>query len=164
MEFLERSTRTVVIAHCLSTFFMVGLIWTIHTVHYPLFAYVGDATYVQFQAEHVERIGKLLLLPWLTEGLTLTALLALAFLGSRKDLRFLMFLNGIGMAIVLVISGFWSAPAHGELANGFDASVHSRLMTANLIRTLAWTVCGLCALFILAKTWRPSPSEHDRPT
>ena len=164
MEVLERSTRGVVIAHCLSTFFMVGLIWTIHTVHYPLFAYVGDSTYVQFQAEHVERIGKLLLLPWLTEGVTLMALLALALMGSRKDLRVPALLNGFAMAFVLIISGFWSAPAHGELADGFDASVHSRLMTANLIRTLAWTVCGLCALLILAKTWRPSPSEHDRPT
>lgn len=162
MEVLERSSRGVVIAHCLSTFFMVGLIWTIHTVHYPLFAHVGETTYVAFQAEHVDRIGKLLLLPWLTEGLTLTALLALAFLGSRKELRIPVFLNGIGMAVVLIISGFWSAPAHGELADGFDASVHSRLMTANLIRTLAWTLCGITAVWILAKVWRPSDSDRKQ--
>ena len=162
MEVLERSTRGVVIAHCASTLFMVGLIWTIHIVHYPLFAYVGDATYVQFQAEHVDRIGKLLLVPWLTEGITLLALLALAFVGSRRELRVPIFLNGLAMAVVLIISGFWSAPAHGELADGFDADVHSRLMTANLVRTLAWSVCGSCALWILSKTWRPSPTERER--
>ena len=164
MEVLQRNTRVLVIAHFLATFFMVGLIWTIHTVHYPLFADVGEATYVEFQAEHVDRIGKLLLLPWLTEGLTLVALLALALLGSRKDLRLPTFLNGFAMAVVLIISGFWSAPAHGELADGFDAAVHSRLMTANLIRTLAWTVCGVCAVWILAKIWRPSGFNDEKPT
>ena len=164
MEVLQRNTRVLVITHCLATFFMVGLIWTIHTVHYPLFANVGEATYIEFQAEHVDRIGKLLLLPWLTEGVTLVALLALALLGSRKDLRVPTILNGFAMAVVLIISGFWSAPAHGELADGFDAAVHSRLMTANLIRTLAWTVCGVCAVWILAKTWRPSSSNGEKPT
>lgn len=164
MEVLERSSRGVVIAHCLSTFFMVGLIWTIHTVHYPLFANVGDATYVEFQAEHVDRIGKLLFIPWLTEGITLVALLLLAFVGSRKDLRIPTFFNGLGMGIVLVISGFWSAPAHGELADGFDASVHSRLMTANLVRTLAWTMCGIFAAWILVKTWRLSDNDQKRST
>jgi hypothetical protein len=63
---------------------MVGLIWTIHTVHYPLFAHVGESTYVAFQSEHVNRIGKLLLLPWLTEGLTLVGILLLAFFGQHR--------------------------------------------------------------------------------
>ncbi len=57
------------------------------------------------------------------------------------------------MAVVLVISGFWSAPAHGKLADGFDKAVHDQLMTANLIRTLAWSVCGICAIWIALSTW-----------
>ncbi|GDX25926.1 hypothetical protein LBMAG12_03000 [Actinomycetes bacterium] len=132
---------------------MVGLIWTIHVVHYPLFAYVGESTYIPFQAEHVNRIGKLLLLPWLTEGVTLLGLLLLAFLGKHQNLRLPVFLNGIGMAIALVISGVWSAPAHGELSDGFIQSVHDRLMTANLARTLAWTLCGISAVWLVARQW-----------
>jgi len=54
--------------------------------------------------------------------------------------------------VVLVISGFWSAPAHGKLADGFDSSVHQQLMTANLIRSLAWSVCGICAIWLLLAT------------
>ena len=132
---------------------MVGLIWTIHYVHYPLFAYVGESTYVSFQAEHVARIGKLLFVPWLTEGITLLGILALAFLGGRKDWRVPAVINGAAMAVVLVISGFWSAPAHAKLADGFDKSVHDQLMTVNLIRTLAWSVCGVCAIWIVLSTW-----------
>ncbi|NBW92355.1 MAG: hypothetical protein EBR53_07875 [Actinobacteria bacterium] len=152
MQALEKNYRLLVIAHLSATLFMVGLIWTIHYVHYPLFAKVGEQTYVDFQTAHVERIGKLLLLPWLTEGVTLIAILALAFLGTHKALRIPTLINGAAMAVVLVISGFWSAPAHGKLADGFDKAVHDQLMTANLIRTLAWSVCGICAIWIALST------------
>jgi len=138
---------------------MVGLIWTIHTVHYPLFAHVGESTYVAFQSQHVDRIGKLLFLPWLTEGITLLAVLVLAYFGNQRNLRLPAFLNGVGMAIALIISGFWSAPAHGDLADGFNAAVHDRLMTANLVRSLAWTLCGVCAIWIVARLWSSQVSD-----
>ena len=153
MEALQRNSRTLLVIHLAATLFMVGLIWTIHYVHYPLFAYVGDSTYASFQAAHVERIGKLLFAPWLTEGITLIGVLALAFLGGHKALRIPAVINGAAMAVVLVISGFWSAPTHAKLADGFDTSLHDQLMTVNLIRTLAWTVCGICAVWILLSTW-----------
>ena len=153
MEFLQRNLRTLIVIHTAATLFMVGLIWTIHYVHYPLFANVGESTYVSFQSEHVERIGKLLFVPWLTEGITLLGILALAFLGGHKMLRIPAVINGAAMAVVLVISGFWSAPTHAKLADGFDKSLHDQLMTVNLIRTLAWTVCGICAVWIVLSTW-----------
>lgn len=159
MSNLSRNIRLIAIVHLASTLFMVGLIWTIHYVHYPLFANVGEATYVEFQRSHVERIGKLLALPWLTEGVTLLALIALALFGSYRHLRIPALINGIAMAVVLVISGFWSAPAHAHLADGFDAAIHDRLMTANLVRTLAWTVCGVCAVWTVIKLW---PKNSDQ--
>ena len=159
-----RAVRALVISHFAATWFMVGLIWTIHYVHYPLFAEVGDATYVAFQSEHVERIGRILFAPWLTEGATLLGILWLAFLGPRRDLRVAATINSAGMAIVLLISGFWSAPAHGDLADGFDAAIHDRLMNANLVRTLAWTVCGIATTVILLRMWpehKSTAPEND---
>ena len=159
MEALQRNLRPLIVVHTAASLFMVGLIWTIHYVHYPLFAYVGESTYASFQAVHVERIGRLLFVPWLTEGFTLIGILALAFLGGHKTLRVPAVLNGAAMAIVLVISGFWSAPAHGKLAEGFDKAVQDQLMTANLNRTLAWTVCGACSIWIVLSTWAADRAE-----
>ena len=136
---------------------MVGLIWTIHTVHYPLFAEVGEAAYPAFQAAHVDRIGRLLLVPWAVEGLSAAALLAAALWGGVPRLRLPAVLGAIAMGIVLVISGFWSAPAHGDLSDGFDAAVHGRLMNANLVRTLAWTARGGLAVWAFAAV----RSTHD---
>ena len=159
METLQRNLRPLIVVHAAASMFMVGLIWTIHYVHYPLFAYVGESTYASFQTAHVERIGKLLFVPWLTEGFTLIGILVLAFLGGRKTLRVPVVINGAAMAVVLVISGFWSAPAHGKLADGFDKSIHDQLMTANLIRTLAWTVCGACSIRMVFSTWSAERTE-----
>ena len=148
---------------------MVGLIWTIHYVHYPLFAHVGESTYMAFQSEHVNRIGKLLLLPWLPiEGITLLGVLIAVARFPRESPRSSSFpsafLNGVGMAIALVISGVWSAPAHGDLADGFDAAIHDQLMTANLVRTFAWTLSGVCAVWILARVWSSEIRTHSRIT
>ena len=165
MQISPSQVRGIVIAHVIATWFMVGLIWTIHIVHYPLFAEVGEATYVAFQSAHVDRIGKLLFVPWLTEGATLLALLWLTFIAGRRELRTPVMIGAVAMAVVLVISGFWSAPAHGELMDGFDSAVHDRLMTANLIRTLAWSVRGVTAVWILALVWRRTPgSPHESHT
>jgi hypothetical protein len=65
------------------------------------------------------------------------------------------------MAIALIISGVWSAPAHGELADGFDAEVHNRLMNANLVRTLAWTLCGICAIWLVARVWNTDLRDEE---
>jgi hypothetical protein len=158
---LRQYTRPLVITHVVATFFMVGMIWTVHHLHYPLFALVGDETYVAFQQEHVDRIGALLIVPWLAEGATLLGLIGVAFAGSRKDLRIPTAINSVAMAVVLIISGFWSAPAHGDLSDGFDAAVHDRLMNANLVRSIAWTVCGIAALWTLIRVW-PSRSFHEQ--
>lgn len=141
---------------------MVGMIWTIHLVHYPLFAEVGPESYVRFQAEHVERIGALLFVPWFTEGLTLLALLWFVTAQRRRDIAVPALIGAVAMAVVLIISGFWSAPAHGDLADGFDAAVHDRLMSANFVRALAWTVRGFCAAWIVVVVARAGSPTSER--
>jgi hypothetical protein len=96
----------------------------------------------------------------LLEGLTLLGVLILAV--ERRELRIPALVGAIAMAAVLVISGFWSAPAHGELADGFDAAVHDRLMTANLVRTLAWTICGASSVWVLTRVWVRETESHRR--
>ncbi len=155
----QRYFRPIIVAHVCATIFMVGLIWTVHVLHYPLFKYVGDETYVEFQRAHVDRIGPLLFIPWSIEGVTLLAILGTAFIGDRRALRIPTAINAVAMAIVLVISGFWSAPAHGELSDGFDADVHNRLMNANFVRTLAWTVCGVMAVWTLIRVWQSNTNN-----
>lgn len=154
---MERALQpAVVVTHLVVTWFMVGLIWTIHVVHYPLFSKVGDTTYLDFQAAHVDRIGRLLAVPWAVEGLAAAAILLAATTSQGRSFLVPATIGALAMGVVLVVSGFWSAPAHGQLADGFDPDVHDRLMAADLVRALAWTIRGGCAVWMTALLFRRS--------
>ena len=43
---------TVLLANVVTTLFLVGLIWMVQVVHYPLFNDVGEQNYVSYQQRH----------------------------------------------------------------------------------------------------------------
>ncbi|MAJ47314.1 MAG: hypothetical protein CBC35_08705, partial [Planctomycetes bacterium TMED75] len=63
----------LLIAQLASTLPLVGLIWTIQLVHYPLFELVGEESQVDYQKEHMNRItwvvAPLMLIELVTVGL-----------------------------------------------------------------------------------------------
>ena len=48
--------KLVFLAHLVSTLVMVGVIWTVQVVHYPLFAGVGADGWSAYEAAHQSRI------------------------------------------------------------------------------------------------------------
>ena len=60
----------VLLAHVASSLFMVGMIWTIQVVHYPLFALVGTDQFTAYEAAHSSRITALIAVPWAVQGVT----------------------------------------------------------------------------------------------
>ncbi len=133
------------IIHFGATGFMVGLMWTIHVVHYPLFALVNEP-YRPFQEAHMSRITALLALPWGIEVLTAVGLLLAAAAGQQRTLS----IAGIVLVgLVLAITAFGAAPIHGQLVDQFDADLHQRLLRVDLIRTLMWSARLVVAGWIL---------------
>ena len=59
-------------AHChlVATVFMVGLIWFVQVVHYPLFDRISGDASIQYAAEHQRRTAWVVGLPMLVEGIT----------------------------------------------------------------------------------------------
>lgn len=130
---------------------MVGLIWVMQIVHYPLFAEVGETTYRGFQADHMTRISKLLAVPWAAEVLSA---IALVFLAPTSRLRTAAII-GLGLVgLVAAITAFGAAPVHGGLLDGFDGDAHRRLLTINWTRTLVWTARGILAAALVWWTVR----------
>ncbi len=126
----------IAVVHFAATGFMVGLIWTIHIVHYPLFALVNEP-YRPFQEAHMSRITGLLVVPWGAETLASIALLLVAGAGLQRNLA----IAGLVLLVVIVlVTGLGAAPIHGQLVDSFDADLHQRLMRVDLVRSLLWTV------------------------
>ena len=139
----DRTLAATVALHAAATMAMVGLIWTVQVVHYPLFENVGAEAYPEYQSRHIDRIGAVLVVPWGLEGITIVALLVLA---KERMMRVLAFAGAAFMGLILLVTMIWAAPVHGELLDGFDPDQHDTLMWSNLVRTLLWTARGGVAM------------------
>jgi len=140
----------VVLVQLVVTVLMVGMIWTVHVVHYDLFPLVGTDSWDAYEHAHVDRIGKVLFGPWLIEGLCVLVLL----FAHPKRLRIAAFISAFLMLFILIDTAAYSAPAHGVLLNHWDQSTYDRLMTVNLIRAWLWTAKGAVAVWMMVEVMR----------
>ncbi|MFN2371124.1 MAG: hypothetical protein ABR506_08230 [Candidatus Krumholzibacteriia bacterium] len=137
-----------------ATWALVGLIWTIQVVHYPLFAGVGREGYPAWQRAHMIRItavvGPLMAVEAAASVFTVVAILR----GNRADLLPLAAAALALLAAIWLVTALVQAPIHGRLTAGFDPALHRRLVRTNWLRTLAWTVRGGLVLLMLASPVR----------
>ena len=157
---LERlRLRWVVLTQLVATTLMVGMIWTVHLVHYALFPLVGTRAWDAYEQAHVDRIGPVLFGPWLVEGLCVLVLL----LARPRRLRVLAWAGAVVMLLILVDTAAFSAPAHGVLLDRWDPQTYDRLMNVNLVRAWLWTVKGVLAVWMTVEVLRRS-ADHTRST
>jgi hypothetical protein len=143
--------KIVLLANAASTWVMVGVIWVIQLVHYPLFSRVGEATFPGYHAAHSQLITLIVLPTMLVELLSALALV------SGESLPVPRHEALIGAALVGVIwasTGLIQVPQHGRLAGGFDPEIHGALVRGNWVRTIAWTARGLLVAGWLARAMR----------
>ena len=133
-------------AHLAVTWAMVGFIWTIQTLHYPLMALVPAEAFPDFEAQHQRRV----LVPLALFGPLEVGLAAAVFFVADRVPVWLSVSAGGLLAAIWISTGFFYAPLHGRLAAAFDPRLHRRLVRSNWVRTAAWTVRGLAAAVMLA--------------
>ncbi|TVQ61807.1 MAG: hypothetical protein EA378_08385 [Phycisphaerales bacterium] len=126
---------------------MVGLIWFVQVVHYPLFAGVGSDCFCAYEAWHVRRttlvVGPLML------GEAATAL-ALAVFVVDGGLPGVLVWGGLGLLAACWLStAFLQVPLHRRLERGWNEDAGRRLVATNWVRTIAWTARGVIALLLL---------------
>ena len=141
--------HTIFLAHVAATWTMVGVIWVMQLVHYPLFAYVGTETYTTYQTLHMNRITWIVLPVMALELITAVALVA----GYGPDISSGLAWTGAGLlALIWALTGLVHAPLHGALSSGFDPQMHRWLVGSNWLRTLAWSIRGVLVLWMLKQT------------
>ncbi len=126
--------------HHAATWALIGLIWTIQLVHYPLFANVGRESFVAYHLRHTRRIT------WIAAPLMLGELVTAGLLvfGGSRDPWLLASLVPLGFN--WLSTGLVQIPLHQKLAAGFDVRGHQRLVATNWWRTMAWSLRGGCLL------------------
>ena len=136
--------KIVLLTQVFATVFMVGLIWFVQIVHYPLYANVGREQFREYEALH-NRLTTWVVGPaMLLEMVSAVALLRYAPNGSTS-LAWL----GLGLLIVIWIStATLSVPAHNLLTAGFSGAAWQQLVSTNWIRTGAWSMRGVIVMVL----------------
>ena len=129
--------------HIISTSIMVGVIWVIQLVHYPSFKYVNESDYIIFQKYHMSNISYIVFPVMFTE--LITALIILFF--GEKSLFFVLSL--ICLFLIWVITGVLFTKYHSILKEGKDLMIIEKMIKANWIRALLWTMRLIMILFVI---------------
>ena len=134
------------VANLAATAVMVGFIWTIQLLSYPMMAAVPADGFAAYEAVHARRVA------------TLLAVIAPAEVVAAAGVA--LFVDdvpawlSVGAGALLVASwvstALFFAPLHVRLGDGFDPVLHRRLAATNWFRTIAWTARGAAAIAMIA--------------
>ena len=143
---------TLLLIHAIATWFMVGLIWTIQSVHYPLFVLVGGASFRSYESAHTRRMGWLLALPAGVEVVTGAALVLTRPKGVSLEL---VLIGGAVLAMMWVTTALVHVPLHRRLSSYWSIHDVGQLVRSNWIRTAGWSIRGLIVIVMLSAATMP---------
>jgi hypothetical protein len=138
--------NSLLLLHAAATLYMMGLVWFVQVVHYPLFALVGDHRFPTYEDAHTRRTSLVVGPPMLLELLTAAALVvwrpaAVPVAGP--------WIGFVVLGVIWISTFALQVPRHTRLAARFDSMVHRGLVGTNWIRTFGWSVRGILALFMV---------------
>ena len=134
---------------------MVGVIWFVQIVHYPLFSQVGESAFNLYEINHARLTTSVVAPAMLIEMATGLWLLWQRPVGILPVQVWL----GMGLLAAIWLSTFFvQVPQHDLLAQGFDPIIHHKLVASNWLRTIAWSARGLVILWMLKRLILPDLS------
>ena len=140
--------KWTLLLHLAATLTMVGVIWFVQIVHYPLFAQVGRDEFRRYEMDHQR------LTAWVVGPLMLTELVSAILLVWWEPTGISTTFLWIGLALLLSV---WAVtytvqvPQHASLILSYDGAVQRRLVLGNWYRTFAWSARGLLVLWMVGQ-------------
>ena len=125
---------------------MVGVIWVVQVVHYPMLATMSELRPATAAADHQRRISWVVGPLMAAEGVT--ALILLVDRPTSMGWPSAWLAAGL-LAVALLSTVLVQVPLHARLADGHDEVAARQLVRTNWIRTAAWTGRGV----VLALVW-----------
>ena len=150
------SHSIVIVVNLLVTAAMTGVIWFVQVVHYPLMAQVGADGYRRYQTRHMRLttwvVGPLMLIEVTTA--TCLVMFELSHFQLALAWRSLTLLGVIWLSTAL-----FQVPAHNQLLDAFDDSVHRRLVRTNWIRTIGWSLRAVLMTLMVLTCLSPGSAD-----
>ncbi|MEM6820525.1 MAG: hypothetical protein AAF558_01105 [Verrucomicrobiota bacterium] len=116
---------------------MVGLIWFVQMVHYPLFLLVGEKEHGEYHVAHMSRTA-IVVAPMMLAELGSGLLLLLSLGDFGRPIWFIVSLGALGL--IWLSTFFVQVRYHRKLDFGRDLVAMKRLVMTNWFRTLLWSI------------------------
>ena len=136
----------LIILNSASTLFMVGVIWFVQLVHYPLFRFVSKEKFSQFEKSHSRYASYVVIVPMLIE--LVTSIMLLKWYPTSIP-YYLLLLGFILVVIIWVSTFFLQVPSHSILSEGYKFKEIQWLVRSNWIRSIAWSLRGIIVFILL---------------
>lgn len=140
-------TELIFLAQLAATLVMLGIIWFVQVVHYPLLSSVDESGFAWYAQRHQVLTSWVVAPTMLLEGITGALLLLVPPAGAPP---WSLWLAASLLVVVWLSTAFVQVPCHQRLSAGFDAATHRSLVRTNWIRTACWTGRGVILIWI---TW-----------
>jgi hypothetical protein len=137
----------LLLLHAAATWAMTGIIWFVQVVHYPLFDRVGLEGFARYELAHSSRTT-MVVAPLMLVELACAAWLALARPTAVPAAA--AWLGAALVALIWVSTFALQVPQHSVLSSGFDTQAHGLLVATNWVRTVAWSLRAILALWMIA--------------
>lgn len=136
------------VANLAATLVMVGVIWFVQIVHYPLLAIVPMDAASSTALIHQRRTAYVVGLPMAVEGVS-----TLALLGAVPDevWWWMPWLGGVLLAVALGSTVLLSVPRHAQMAQNPTPEIGRSLVCTNWPRTIAWSLRGVLGIIMLCQ-------------
>ena len=134
------------VANLAGTALMVGFIWTIQVLTYPMMRAVPGDGFVAYELTHRNRVTAVLAVLAPAEIVATAGVVAFV-----DEVPGWLSIGAAALLFAIWLSTLlFYAPLHMRLSTGFDEVVHRMLVRTNWIRTAAWTVRGVAAVVMIA--------------
>lgn len=140
--------EVALVANLVATLVMVGVIWFVQIVHYPLLAIVPIEAASSTALIHQRRTAFVVGLPMAVEGVSTLVLLGAA---PAAVWWWMPWLGGVLLAVALGSTIFLSVPRHTEMAQNPTAETGRMLVRTNWLRTVAWSLRGVLGIIMLSQ-------------
>ena len=133
------SSRLLLPVQAFSTFAMVGVIWFVQLVHYPLFQQVGAAGFRAYATAHANRTT-LVVMPLMVAELATAVALLWPSLRPRVVSAQEAWIGAALVVAVWLSTALLQVPLHDRLRAAYTMRAARQLVATNWLRTVSWTL------------------------
>ena len=143
----------ILLLNAAATLFMLGLIWFVQIVHYPLMGMVPDQISLRYAAEHQWRTTWIVAPAMCVEAISGLLVVFVHPVGMGPGVAALGFLI---IVFIFYRTGVVHVPQHRFLASQHEVDTCRdetcrELVRSNWLRTVAWTIRGALVVFMLVE-------------